>query len=235
LPKSNPLSGRYLFHLHTCHTDGELSLENYFSFAAAHAIERLVFLEHIRSKPTYDVEQFARDLERISRERKIEAVLGFEVKLLPDGSLDITEEHLVLASVIGIAEHGFPDDPDLLRSSLRRAFDHYSSLGPEMTFVWVHPGITFRKMHVRPDEHPVYKSLVRWSADAGLLIEQNLRYGLISEEAIKKSALPRVILGADAHTAADLEAWARATRCLPIVAQSQAVAELSQPEHMTNR
>jgi PHP domain len=220
LPKSNPLSGRYLFHLHTRCTDGKLSLENYFSFAAAHGIERLVFLEHIRSEPTYDVQQFALDVARISRERNIEAVLGFEVKLLPDGSLDIRAEHLLLASVIGIAEHGFPRDPHLLRSSLTRAFDHYSSFGPEKTFVWVHPGTTFCKMGVHPHEHPVYESIVRWSADAGLLIEQNLRYGLISDQAIRKSGLRRIILGADAHTGADLEAWVHATRSASIGAHS---------------
>lgn len=208
--KSETFAGRYLFHFHTRHTDGKLSLEEYFSFAAAHAVERLILLEHIRAEPTYDVARLALDLRRLSEERRIPATLGFEVKLRPDGAMDISPEHLQLASVIGIAEHGFPPDVALLRSALPRAFDRYRKMAPQAAFVWVHPGTTFRKAGVPPESHSVYRELLEWARESGLIVERNLRYGLIPDSAIEDFGVRNVALGADAHAMPDLDAWLEA-------------------------
>ena len=193
--KSKLFSGRYLFHFHTERTDGKLALEDYLSFAAAHGIERLILLEHIRAHPTYDVSQLALDIGRLSQAQQTQALLGFEVKLLPGGALDIAPEHLDLASVIGIAEHGFPADVPLLQASLPRALDRYRALAPDKTFVWVHPGTTFRKAGLRPEENDAYLSLLRWACQEGLMIERNLRYGLVPESTIKVLGLQDVRAG----------------------------------------
>ncbi|HWG58381.1 MAG TPA: hypothetical protein VN661_04965 [Candidatus Acidoferrales bacterium] len=219
--KSEPFVGRYLSHFHTLHTDGKLSLEDYFSFAAAHAVERLILLEHIRSQPTYDVALLSREFHHLSDQRSIPASFGFEVKLLPGGTLDISPEHLQLASVIGIAEHGFPPDVKLLQSVLPRAFECYQAMAPEKTFVWVHPGTTFRKLRIQPEKHPAYRALLEWAQGAGLLIERNLRYGLAPDSAIQRFGLRNVVLGADAHTAADLDAWLQAAAPRDATAASQ--------------
>lgn len=207
MTRSEVFAGRYFFHFHTLVTDGKLSLDAYFSFAAAQAT-RLVFLEHIRRQPTYDVKKFAADIRAASEKWQVDAALGFETKLLPTGALDISEEHFGLAQVIGIAEHGFPKDLDLLSEVMQGTFPRYRSFAPEKTFVWVHPGTTFRKLNLDPSPQPVYAEMIRCACANGVLLERNLRYGLMPQSLIDEMHLDdRVVLGADAHNRADLAAW----------------------------
>src|ERR1035437_6033754 len=100
-------SGSYLFHLHTRYTDGALSPNEYFEFAQQHGYQRLIFLEHIRRSPKYDVSQFISEIRECESRFEVAATIGFEAKVLPGGDLDISDEHLKLAQVVGIAEHGF--------------------------------------------------------------------------------------------------------------------------------
>jgi histidinol phosphatase-like PHP family hydrolase len=210
LTKSELFSGRYFFHAHTPLTDGKLTLDEYFDFAAACRIDRLIFLEHIRRNPTYDVTRFASEIEAASRRFGIEAVVGFETKLLPDATLNISPENFAIAQIVGIAEHGFPNDLPLLEDALIRAFARYHSLDPAKPLVWVHPGLTFRRAGFDPLAHPGYKLLLTWAEEMGLLLEKNLRYGLLPDEAISDFNLSQVVVGADAHTADELKAWAAA-------------------------
>ena len=208
MTRSDVFAGRYFFHFHTFLTDGELSLDEYFSFAAASRVTRLVFLEHIRRQPTYDVEKFAGEIRTASEKWQIDAVLGFETKLLPTGALDISEEHFALAQVIGIAEHGFPKDLDLLSDVMQSTFPRYRSIAPEKTFVWVHPGTTFRKLNLDPSRQPIYREVIRCACSNGLLLEKNLRYGLMPQSLIDEMDLnEQLVLGADAHSQDDLAAW----------------------------
>src|SRR5215510_3820316 len=121
-------TGRYLFHLHTPLTDGHITVQQYFDYAAREAVEQLIFLEHIRRQPNYSVEEFIAEIKTCVETFAIPARIGFEVKLLPNGNLDISEEHIEIAEVIGIAEHGFPPDFDLLTRSFYQSIDNYQSL-----------------------------------------------------------------------------------------------------------
>ncbi|MBV8552857.1 MAG: hypothetical protein JOY54_16295 [Acidobacteriaceae bacterium] len=206
--KSSIFTGRYLFHFHTRHTDGELSIEDYFTYARNARVDRLIFLEHIRRQPTYDVEKFASEVIQASQRFGIDAVLGFEAKLLPEGDLDISDEHFTLAKVIGIAEHRFTADITLLQDALCRTIDRYRVAAGDTSLVWVHPGLTFLKSGVNPVDNPIYESMIRWARGEQLLVEQNLRYKLVPESALQIVENAGVVLGADAHTAADLELWA---------------------------
>jgi hypothetical protein len=53
--RSDPFTGRYLFHLHTTYTDGKVAVPQYFDLAQRTRLDRLIFLEHIRAQPGYDV------------------------------------------------------------------------------------------------------------------------------------------------------------------------------------
>jgi putative hydrolase len=225
LTKSDLFSGRYLFHFHTRLTDGHLSIVDYFRFAAQARVDRLIFLEHIRREPTYDVPQFARSVRGLSASLGIPAAIGFEAKLLPDGSLDIDDAHLALADVIGIAEHRFPPDLSALENALAQCVNHYRRLAPSVPLVWVHPGLTFRKLGFEPREHSAYAALLSWAGEVHLPVEQNLRYGLVSEQLIRDFALPSVVLGADAHTSDDLTNWYLAASSLEPSASSASLAE----------
>lgn len=204
--KSNPFEGSYLFHLHTRLTDGELSVTDYFDFARNHAIKNLIFLEHIRRNPSYDVAQLVLDIKEHAASYDIGGTIGFEAKLLPDGSLDIDDDYLTFASVIGIAEHCFPPDIDLLRTVFTCAIERYRSLASSICLVWVHPGLLFRKLGMAAD-HPIYTEMLNFATDAGVLIERNLKYQLLPLSASHLVPADRIVLGVDAHTASDMVRW----------------------------
>ena len=124
--KSNPFRGRYLFHFHTQHTDGKLTGRDYFDWAQAHGVQSLLFLEHVRREASYDVPAFVEEVKELEQQFGIRAGVGFETKLLPDGTLDITPEHCALAEIVGIAEHGFPNKGFSLL--IPRALDQESKL-----------------------------------------------------------------------------------------------------------
>lgn len=205
--RSDIFSGRYFFHFHTNLTDGALTVHDYFEFAESKRIERLVFLEHIRRQPTYDVGKFAADVAAATAECGVATTLGFEAKLLPGGSLDITEADLMRAGVIGIAEHGYPRDEVDLRRAFLRAVVTYPDKYPRIQFVWVHPGLSFMKRGLSPFEQASYREMREGANRSRVLLEKNLRYGLVDEAELTSLDQYKVVLGADAHSRRDLEAY----------------------------
>lgn len=194
-------SGRSLFHLHTDFTDGELSVKQYFEFASKQGIEQLIFLEHIRREPTYDVGQFVFKVKHYAEVYGIEGIVGFEAKLLPRGELDIRREHVELAKFIGIAEHGFPEDVKLLVEAFRSVLERYPGEYSLQQFVWVHPGLWFKRRGKL--NHPAYRHMVKLARGSPVWIERNLRYELPSWDIVGYES-ERVVVGIDSHSAKDL-------------------------------
>lgn len=195
--------GRVLFHCHTDLTDGQPTVEDYVRYAAEHALDRVIFLEHIRRAPSYDIEQFAADAQAWGERLNVPVTVGFEAKVLPGGDLDIDDAHLAFADVIGIAEHGFPDDADLWEASLRRAFVEHG--GKERVAVWVHPGLWLKKTRRLESHRALYFDLLDAAQRAGVLIEQNARHGLIADDLVEHIRPDRFVRGIDAHRLADVE------------------------------
>jgi putative hydrolase len=212
--KSNPFDRRYLFHFHTDFTDGKLSVKDYFDYAAKSDIDTLVFLEHIRREPNYDIGKFISEIRECGRSHTVEAIIGFEAKLLPDGDLDISEEHHSLANVIGIAEHSFPDQPEVLNRAFVEAVDKFRSCMPQKILVWVHPGLWFKRRGLMPHDQPIYHSMMKYARSAGVFVERNLRHDLISSQDAQKLGPGGTVTGADAHRLEDLYAWRENTRLL---------------------
>ncbi|MDF2626482.1 MAG: hypothetical protein K0R39_313 [Symbiobacteriaceae bacterium] len=201
--RSNPFTGRYLFHVHTPYTDGQVPVRAYFDLAVRAGLDRLIFLEHIRAAPRYDVTQFVAEVRGCAAACGVEALVGFEAKVLPGGALDISEEHLALAEVLGIAEHGFPADFDLWRASIRRALD--ASYGSRPV-VWVHPGLWLKKHGLLEAREQEYLALLALAQGAGVKVEMNRRYGLVPGHLAGEVAPEALVRGADAHRLEDAEA-----------------------------
>ena len=201
--KTDLFAGRVLFHCHTHHTDGRPSVADYLRHAAEHGLDRVVFLEHIRRNPSYDVAAFVEEIRGESERHGVPAVVGFEAKALPGGGLDITSEHAALAEVIGIAEHGFPDDPALWRTSLDRAFATWGAA--RQTAVWVHPGLWLKKTRRLESHRADYEALIALAQAAGVLIERNHRYRLLPDDALALVRPERLVHGADAHRLDDVD------------------------------
>jgi histidinol phosphatase-like PHP family hydrolase len=200
---SDLFRGRVLFHCHTDLTDGQPSVEDYVRYAAEHGLDRVVFLEHIRRSPSYDVAAFADAVWAAGERFDVPVAVGFEAKVLPGGALDIDDDHLALADVIGIAEHGFPDDADLWEQSLRQAFAEHGD-HVDRVAVWVHPGLWLKKTRRLESYRAVYLDLLDAAQAAGVLVEQNARYGLIPDDLIARIRPNRFVRGIDAHRLADV-------------------------------
>lgn len=202
---SDLFTGRALFHCHTRHTDGQPTAEAYVRHARALGLDRVVFLEHIRRGPSYDVPAFVAEAREAGARHGVPVAVGFEAKVLPGGDLDIEEAHLALAEVIGIAEHAFPADVALWEASLRQAFARAGGLG--VPAVWVHPGLRLRRWGLLEAEAARYEDLIEAAQAAGLFIEQNRRYGLLPEAMTGLVRPSRLVRGADAHRLADVDAF----------------------------
>jgi len=204
--KSKLFTGDYLFHLHTCLTDGTQDIRDYFAFAQHNVISRLIFLEHIHRTPSYDVDKFCHDVARASYEYGIEAHVGFEARLLPEGVLDISRSAVEAAEVIGLAEHKFPNDVDLLERTFVKAIDTFREEHEAKVLIWVHPGLWFKKRGLETNAYPEFGRMVAYALSAEVKIERNLRYNVPAQEVLK-TLDNGLVTGADAHSVADLERW----------------------------
>ena len=199
------LRGCVLFHCHTDWTDGQPSVGDYLRWASDRHIERVVFLEHIRRAPSYDVAAFVDEIRAESARHGVPATVGFEAKVLPGGALDIAAEHAALADVIGIAEHGFPDDVRLWKTSLATAFATHRAA--EQIAVWVHPGLWLKKTGRLEARRADYLALLRLAQRHGVLVEQNQRYGLLPGDLTGTIRPELFVRGADAHRLEDADAF----------------------------
>lgn len=206
--KSDSLfSGSYMFHLHTTYTDGEISIPQYFRYAVELSIPKLVFLEHIRKRPTYDVHRLLDEVREQSLECGVSAHVGFEAKLLANGELDIDTKHVEIADVIGIADHGFRGDIWDLEEELRKAICAYMPF--QKPIIWVHPGLCFTRQTCITELRTPYLNLVRTIADLGGIVEQNCRYGLVPNDIVYPILKPNetTVIGLDSHTWNDIRRW----------------------------
>lgn len=210
--KSNPFQGRYLFHFHTQRTDGKLTAQDYFDWAQVQGVESLLFLEHVRRQASYDVPAFVEEIKELEQRFGIRASIGFETKLLPDGTLDISPEHCALAEIVGIAEHGFPNDVGLLQTAFQRALNTLPERLPDCCLVWVHPGLWFKKRSIERSTSTACLSMLEQAVGSGVFVERNLRYGLLDEALLPTISEELLVLGADAHTTKDLDVWEASER-----------------------
>ena len=199
--------GNYLFHLHTPLTDGKITINEYFEYASFNNIESLVFLEHIRRQPSYCVRDFVAQVRACEREFGIRAKIGFEAKLLPDGALDIGSDDIEQAEVIGIAEHAFPNDFALFRTSFFSVIRSYRYLLDHKELVWVHPGLWFKKNNPAMLKQSDYLEMLLYAQGQGIKVERNLRYNLVPSDILEKLSPSNVVTGADAHRMDDLKKW----------------------------
>src|SRR5215472_3981079 len=92
--------GQYLFHVHTPYTDGHLTAAEYVDFAEKSGADTVVFLEHIRREPRYDVDRFSEEVRVAGDGKAVQTDIRFEAKLLPHVDLDISKDHLSAEAVV---------------------------------------------------------------------------------------------------------------------------------------
>lgn len=198
------LERKYIFHIHTHHTDGGSSVWDYMNFASSKGIDTVIFTEHVRKVMTYDFNAFVSDIEKARREfPHIEVVPGVEAKILPNGGLDISPQVEETVSVICIACHLFPPDMELYFSVME---DIFANRYQDKIRVWVHPGLFCRKhgalINVENYKERV-EGLVNTANRHNIYGENNLKYNLPGA-IFPASLFKHRIDGRDAHNVKDL-------------------------------
>jgi histidinol phosphatase-like PHP family hydrolase len=192
-------SQRAWWHVHTRYTDGRCSVKEIFELAVVRHIEFICFIEHVRPYPSYSVEALRTEVARYGREYGVQAALGFEVKLLRGGMLNIPQGGL--DGLIFLAEHGAVADikeeyVSTLVSGLRNA----------VVNGWVHPGLFAKKKGWTFSDVDLERiaSVMR---EKQLVYEVNKRYGLpVSRlsDFLEAAGVP-CFTGIDFHSEEDLE------------------------------
>lgn len=83
------------YHVHASYNDHsapDLTVKNALDTAERLGLRTLAFTEHVRRSATW-VPQYVQDVKLHSKRSKIDVILGFEAKILPDGSIDCLENY----------------------------------------------------------------------------------------------------------------------------------------------
>ncbi len=199
---------RYWFHLHTSHTHGRSTVREYLELAHELEIEQVVFLEHVRRRPSYGTREFAQEVLTEAAVVGLDAYVGFEAKILPGARLDIEGRLLESADVIGIAEHGYLGSVDSLTRDFVALVRSVTEQHPRQSFVWVHPGSWLQRSG-DPAACGAYQRMMDAALGAGVQIERNLKYDLVSADDFRGLAPEDAVLGLDAHSVVEARArWA---------------------------
>lgn len=193
------LKGRYLFHLHTTHTDGSSSVEDYCLWASRNGYDAVIFTEHVKKKLSYDYYSLLSDIENAKRKfPNVDIWVGVEAKILLGGELDISEEILPEIEVICFACHSFSKDVDLYEKSFKKLFS--DNRWKSRIRVWVHPGSFLKHLGLIDDYLHLLDGLTSLAIREGIFIEHNLRHELPPMSIIKNIPRANLIRGLDAHS-----------------------------------
>lgn len=183
----------YLFHLHTNYTDGKSTVEDYCLWAQKHGYTSLFFTEHVRKKLNYDFSLFLADIEKARNKFKgLTIWSGIEVKILPNGELDVPE-NLSGIEVICFACHSFPKDAGTLEEALKRAFADEKWKG--LVRVWTHPS-SIRRYVEEKDRVKFLKTMIAFAKNRGIFIEYNRVYDKLFSK--------NYVVGQNAHSVDEL-------------------------------
>jgi len=80
------------YHSHTLYTDGSHTVEEIASYCDGHGIKEIAITEHVKRELSYDFDALLSDIKHANSKFKVNIITGLEAKILPDGTLDCTEE-----------------------------------------------------------------------------------------------------------------------------------------------
>ena len=195
----------YLFHLHTNYTDGLNSIEDYFRYASKNKFETIVFTEHVRKKISYNFEDYFSEIRRTETKfENVNAIVGVESKIFPDGSIDIPDSILPMIDLLCFACHSFPDDITLYEEAFKEVF--VDAKWKSFIRVWVHPGRYLQRIGLTKHNTDIFHGLLNTAVGEGVFIENNLKQVVLIRNIIESIPSESLVVGHDAHSVSELEA-----------------------------
>ncbi len=182
-----------LWHVHTNYTDGKHSIEELCNYAEQKGKTLICFTEHIQQKPTYDYNQFLKDILIAKKKHpKIKILSGVEAKILPNGNIDCPEEIMKKTDVVYLAEHGFKGNYGEYVEALKKGLQN------RYVQVWAHPFLLPKKKGWQVKKKD-YQEIIAIIKRRKLLIEKNKKYGIINKKIYQDIPEKQVINGEDLH------------------------------------
>ncbi len=195
---------KYLFHLHTNYTDGLNSIEDYFCYASKNKFKTIIFTEHVRKNIKYNFDDFYSEIKRAENKfETVNAIVGVESKILPDGSIDIPDCILPKIDILCFACHSFPDDINLYAEAFKKVF--VDAKWNSFIRVWVHPGRFIQRIGLSRHNIDIFQNLLNAAIDEGVLIENNLKQEILISNIIGRMPSECQVVGHDAHSVSELE------------------------------
>jgi len=197
------LEKSYLYHFHSTYTDGEIPVHHYFEWALQRNVQSLIFAEHIRKEPDFDIFAWIQDIKEAQKLFPgIQVCIGVEAKLLPEGDLDIPPQLLAELDMITFACHAFPTDIALYQRSFEVLFQ--DPRWKHFIRAWAHPGRFLKRKGFLESHSTVLDHLISLALKEDIWIEYNVRDELPPLKALKQVPEDRLLIGFDAHREADL-------------------------------
>ncbi len=193
------ISGEW--HVHTAYTDGHNTVEELCEEAERRGIPLIAFTEHVRRKLNYSFEDLLYDIERAKEEHPSLVILsGVEAKVLPDGSLDVSEDIIREVDYPVFAFHSFPDDLATYVDAL------HAVINGGKAHTWAHPGVFLIKHNFDPYSIPVEK-IIRLLKENDILLEINGKYNLPFKQwiAIACKYNVKFVCGSDIHRISEFD------------------------------
>ncbi len=194
----------YLFHLHTNYTDGLNSIEDYFCYASKNMVKTIVFTEHVRNNLSYNFNDYYSEIKRIENKfETVNAIVGVESKILPDGSMDIPDSILPKIDLLCFACHSFPDDINLYAKAFKKVL--VDPKWKSFIRVWVHPGRFLQRIGFSKHNIDIFQNLLNTAVVEGVFVENNLKQEILLRNIVKSILSESQVIGHDAHSVSELE------------------------------
>ena len=188
------LSGEW--HIHTNYTDGDNSVFEICKKAIELKIPLIAFTEHVRKDLSYDFNALLNDIEQARNEFPDVIILsGVEVKVLPNGDLDVDKSILRDVDYPIIAFHNFPANLELYINALKIALENKYVNG------WAHPGLFLVRTNLTLPRTTIIE-IFKIMEKNDILLEINSKYELPKKEWIELALEHGVqmVRGSDVHS-----------------------------------
>lgn len=163
------------WHIHTCYTDGVNSVAEYCEKALELSIPLLAFTEHVARKLSYNFDGLLAEIDKARAEYDLIILSGCEAKVLPDGSLNVSDDIIKEVDYPIFAFHSFPKDLDLFIDCLK------SAIANRYVNTWAHPGLFLTKIAANIDLDTL-REIFRIMKQHDVILENNSKYSLPPSE-----------------------------------------------------
>jgi len=190
------------WHVHTNYTDGKNTVEELCNEAERRHIPLIAFTEHVRKHLKYSFEDLLADIDRARDEHPSLIILsGVEAKVLPDGTLDVSDDIIKTVDYPIFAYHSFPDDTELYFHTLEAVISKN-----EYVNAWAHPGLFLAKRGL-PGSVIDIGHILNLIKEHNVLLELNHKYNLPFEQWREYAEQRHVALvcGDDIHSIHDFD------------------------------